>query len=492
MGKKKRKEPPPDLPPEGADGTPAKEVSGDDGEGSSALQPYAPQKQQTAQPRGKQQPNASPSAPPLSKASRMGPSPERSTREILRIALGGARDFSEDACADWDTDEEDNSDEEQIAREIDYSRTSFTANIDTIIDQKQTIDNLQKQLSSVQQQLTVSEKRAEIAHKALIASQEANKTMAANFAKDKQNTQKQFSGMQKRLEQLEKQGLKGNASSSQVTTSKASPKASQMDIDQEKLPGPPPFPLPPAEGPPAPQSKVQNSSEAVHSRPQQSNAEAPWAQALQIIAKSLEKSFEKRIGQLQAAVLKGSPGPTSSYAAAVRQGLGKKGKGAAPCPPPTQSKPPSPDPVSSPFAQQTFVLAGVQSLQRATDNVNLETLRKGAETWLTGIAGEPIHVRSSRFLGFRRGSTAPRKILLIVDSPEEAQLIRLRRCSLKGKSECILDGLTSSELAYQRRLRGAFKDAQKKGLSPQFQRARLFISVVMEDGTVKKKEITEP
>ena len=56
----------------------------------------------------------------------------------------------------------------------------------------------------------------------------------------------------------------------------------------------------------------------------------------------------------------------------------------------------------------------------------------------------------------------------------------------------VLDGLTSSELAYQRRLRGAFKDAQKKGLSPQFQRARLFIKRRMEDGTVKKTEITEP
>jgi hypothetical protein len=144
------------------------------------------------------------------------------------------------------------------------------------------------------------------------------------------------------------------------------------------------------------------------------------------------------------------------------------------------------------LAQQTFVLAGVQSLQCAKDNVNLETLRKGTETWLAGLVGEPIHVRSARFLGLKSNGTTPRKILLIVDSPDEAQLIRQKRCLLRGKSECVLDGLTSSELAYQRRLRGAFTDAQKRGLSPQFQRARLFIKRIMEDGTVKKMEITEP
>jgi hypothetical protein len=87
------------------------------------------------------------------------------------------------------------------------------------------------------------------------------------------------------------------------------------------------------------------------------------------------------------------------------------------------------------LAQQTFVLAGVQSLQCAKDNVNLEILRKGAETWLAGLAGEPIHVRSARFLGLKSNGTAPRKILLILDSPDEAQLIRQKRCQLRGKSE---------------------------------------------------------
>ena len=97
--------------------------------------------------------------------------------------------------------------------------------------------------------------------------------------------------------------------------------------------------------------------------------------------------------------------------------------------------------MASPLAQQTFVLAGVQSLQCAKDNVNLETLRKGAEMWLAGLVGEPVHVRSARFLGLKSNGTTPRKILLIVDSPDEAQLIRQKRCLLRGKSEGILSAV---------------------------------------------------
>jgi hypothetical protein len=412
----------------------------------------------------------------------MGPSPEE-TREILRIAFGGARNHSEDSL--WAPDSDEDSDNEiNIARELLNNSNKLESAIETIVDQKQTIEELT-------QKLTETEKRAEIAAKALKASQDAQKTLAANFEQDKQKTQKLLNELQKRIEHMEKKEKKG-PSLVQPTTSKASPKASPMETQHEALPGPPPLPPPPAGGPPAPQPKVQNSSGAGFSPPQQPTSNAPWAEDLQKLVKSFEKLIEKRFDKLQAAVNKGTPGPASSYAAVLRQGKGPKGKGAAPCPPPAQSKPPSPDPVSSPFAQQTFLLAGVTSLQCASDNANLETLRKGSETWLTNIVGEPIHVRSARFLGLRNGQTAPRKILLIVDSPEEAQLIRLRRCKLQGKSECILDGLTSAELAYQRRLRGAFKDAQKKGLSPQFQRARLFIKVPMEDGTVKKKEITVP
>ena len=418
MARGKKKRAPEGLTEPGSPAPGPKQTSDVGNAQKSAMQLCAPQKDTTANNHSKA--DASPSAPPLAKVSRKCSPPAASRRPLRDYEnYEGEFGYSED---DYECSDED---KPQFVRELEY-RPDITRAVDAMLDEKQKNEDLK-------QQLLVSEKRAEDNAKALKASEDAQKTQATNFAKDKQNMQKQFDEVLKRLSQLEKKEKKGDISS-QATTSKARPEASPMETDFEKFPGPPPLP-------PPPQPKVPNSSEAGPSRPQQSKADAPWAKDLQ---KSL-KIIEKRLDQLQAAVNKGSPGSSSSYAAVTRQGKGPlKGNGAAPCPPPTQIKPPSPDPVASPLAQQTFVLAGVQSLQCAKDNVNLETLRKGAEMWLAGLVGEPVHVRSARFLGLKSNGTTPRKILLIVDSPDEAQLIRQKRCLLRGKSECVLDGLTSS------------------------------------------------
>jgi hypothetical protein len=218
--------------------------------------------------------------------------------------------FGENGCFDEDCEDSDE-DDQQFARQLGYSPNINRA-VDAMLDMKEKNEELK-------QKLTVSEKRAEVAAQALKASQDAQKTQAANFAKDKQNMQKQLDEVLKRLSDLEKKEKKGDKSS-QATTSKARPEASPMETDSEELPDPPPLP-------PPPQPKVPNSSEAGPSRPQQSKADAPWA-------KDLQKSFkmiEKRLDQLQAAVNKGSPGSSSSYAAVTRRGKGpSKGIGAAP------------------------------------------------------------------------------------------------------------------------------------------------------------------
>ena len=75
--------------------------------------------------------------------------------------------------------------------------------------------------------------------------------------------------------------------------------------------------------------------------------------------------------------------------------------------------------MASPLAQQTFVVAGVQSLQCAKDNVNLETLRRALKRGSPALSVSLSKLAPPDSLASR--ATGLRKILLIVDSPDEAQ-----------------------------------------------------------------------
>ena len=131
--------------------------------------------------------------------------------------------YSED---DYECSDED---KPQFVRELEY-RPDITRAVDAMLDEKQKNEDLKQQLRSLELKLTVSEKRAEDNAKALKASEDAQKTQATNFAKDKQNMQKQFEEVLKRLSQLEKKEKKGDISS-QATTSKARPEASPMETE---------------------------------------------------------------------------------------------------------------------------------------------------------------------------------------------------------------------------------------------------------------------
>ena len=98
-GKKKKRGELPDLP------EPGSPTSGlllsDHGHDQNAVIQCAPQKKQTAKAHSKADPGASPSAPPLNKAPRMG-SPEALFHSIFGNDAGV---FGEDACFDEDCED---------------------------------------------------------------------------------------------------------------------------------------------------------------------------------------------------------------------------------------------------------------------------------------------------------------------------------------------------------------------------------------------------
>lgn len=105
--------------------------------------------------------------------------------------------------------------------------------------------------------------------------------------------------------------------------------------------------------------------------------------------------------------------------------------------------------------------------------------------------GVQVSVQDAYPLG-RPDSTRLRRIFVRVATMAQADDIVRNRCKLKGNKCVFLDALNPSELAAQRRLRKSFDAARKFGLHAQFNRARLFVTETLEDGTKVKTEITGP
>jgi hypothetical protein len=119
------------------------------------------------------------------------------------------------------------------------------------------------------------------------------------------------------------------------------------------------------------------------------------------------------------------------------------------------------------------------------------TLQAEVQRFLQQQLGLKVTVTDAYYIG-RPHAVKPRRIFMRVRNPMEGQLVRHARSKLAGKGSVILDALTREELAWQRRLRGSFNDALKKGQHPQFQRARLYISTQQADGRFEKKEVMPP
>ena len=179
--------------------------------------------------------------------------------------------------------------------------------------------------------------------------------------------------------------------------------------------------------------------------------------------------------------------PSSTWADRAKTGASRKGAKASP-PPPPQEKPPIPDLAAHPSLASSFHLTGASSLQGLPQGG--ETLRAGAEELLRQLGAE-VTVKEAYYIGRPRAGK-PQRIFLRVRNPMEGQLVRLARCKLAGKGSVILDALTREELAWQRRLRGSYTDALKLGQRPQFQRARLFVTKEVKDGRMEKSEVMPP
>lgn len=164
----------------------------------------------------------------------------------------------------------------------------------------------------------------------------------------------------------------------------------------------------------------------------------------------------------------------------------------APCaqtgpPPAPPCRPPSLGLAASDDLRTRFLISGLPESLKDLDEQNLLF---AVSSFLREKVKVSVSILDAYYLG--PPDSPRRRICIRVAKMAQANEIVRNRHHLKGGSTVVLDLLSPDELVAQRRLRSAFEKATKQGHRAQFNRARLFITKTLPDGTAKKYEVTGP
>ena len=151
-------------------------------------------------------------------------------------------------------------------------------------------------------------------------------------------------------------------------------------------------------------------------------------------------------------------------------------------------------------ARRHFVLSGTK--ERLAPLVGLQGLdRTKAATKLVSDllqlpAEPPVHILDVHPVGrpLRPTDSPTKRVRLVfrVGSLAEADTLVRNRYRLKGTEVAIFDHLSPDELAAHRHLWATFIAARRRGLMAQFQRARLWVTKTLKDGSTVRREILPP